>query len=264
MGPRLVPNKPRSESRSSVSLTGKPALRGCDALVAEVKRQLFEETLRSGDFLGSESTILKKFNVGRRTAREAIQSLEALGIVEVRPGSKGGVWIAEGNPDRFAEALSVQFKLSGVSLKNIFQMQHLLETNAARLAAAHRTSENLGELKSIVQEGAALIGSQRAFKENSLAFHSAIAKSAQNPVISSIFLALRLVTRRDDLLLSQRARKNVQSTHMRLYRLIEQQAADEAARLMGEHMHVVADEYPKMTARQTTRRAKPKSVKRHR
>ena len=218
-------------------------------MVAEVKRQLFEETLRSGDFLGSENGIIQKFNVGRRTAREAIQSLEALGVVEVRSGSKGGAWIAKGNPDRFAEALSLQFKLSGIDLKHIFQMQHLLETSAVRLAALLRTPENLAELKTIVQEGTASIASERAFKENGVAFHFAIAKSAQNPVISSLFLALRLVTRRDDLPLSIRARKSVQRTHMRLYRLIEEQASEEAADLMGEHMDDVATSYPKIRSK---------------
>ena len=225
-------------------------------MVAEVKRQLFEETLRSGEFLGSERSIIKKFDVGRRTAREAIQSLEALGIVEVRAGSKGGAWIAEGNPDRFAEALSVQFKLSGVGLDHIFQMQNLLETSAARLAALYRTPENLAELNMIVQDGAALIGSQRAFKENGLAFHLAVAKSTQNPVLSSLFLALRLVTRRNDIILSMQARKRVQGLHARLYRLIEDKAAVEAEDLMAEHMHAIATNYPKVTKARTNKKAK--------
>ena len=74
-----------------------------------------------------------------------------------------------------------------------------------------------------------------------------IANSTQNPVLNSLFLALRLVTRRNDIILPLQARKKVQDIHARLYRLIEARAAAEAEDLMAEHVHGIETNYPKMT-----------------
>ena len=224
--------------------------------MAHVKRELFEGMLRPGDFFGSESGVVAEFKVGRRTAREAIQALQGLGIFDVRSGVKGGAWIAEGHPDRFAEALAVQLKLVGVDLAHILETQHMLETTSARLAAERRTEEDVEELRSIVREGAALIGSQQAFRENGLAFHFGIIKSSHNPLIGYLFRALRLVIWRDDLQLSMSMRKRVQATHERIFNLIEKGAADKVADLMSKHVNEVAIKHSEIKPKRPKRKKK--------
>ncbi len=246
--------KSRPKISSPLEFEPQSSSRASDALVAHVKSQLFEDLLRPGDFLGSESTLVEKFKVGRRTAREALQSLQGLGIIEVRSGAKGGAWIAEGHPDSFAEALAVQFKLADVNLPQIFEMQHVIEMTAARLAAQRRTADNIKELHAIVQDGADLIGSVHAFQDNGLAFHVCVAKSTQNPVLSSLFRALRLVTRRDDVELTLSARKRIQKIHEQILQLIEKGKAAEAADLMGHHVHQTAVNYPKVAPKRPRKR----------
>src|SRR5437588_11072108 len=84
-------------------------------LVAEVRDALFAKQLRPGDFLGTEKDLAARFNASRIVARDALRTLEALGIVEIRMGKGGGARIAHGNPRLCAEALAVQPDLTGAS-----------------------------------------------------------------------------------------------------------------------------------------------------
>jgi GntR family transcriptional regulator, transcriptional repressor for pyruvate dehydrogenase complex len=84
-------------------------------IVAWVRDALFAKKLKPGDFLGTEKDLAARFDASRIVARDALRTLEALGIVEIRMGKGGGARIAQGNPRLFAEALAVQLDLTGVS-----------------------------------------------------------------------------------------------------------------------------------------------------
>src|SRR5262249_22877142 len=85
-------------------------------IVAQVREALFAKELRSGDFLGTEKDLAERFGVSRIVARDALRTLEAQGVVEIKVGSGGGARIARGNARLFAEALAVQLDLAGVSV----------------------------------------------------------------------------------------------------------------------------------------------------
>ena len=86
-------------------------------IVTQIRSALFSGQITAGERLGSEQSLAERFGVSRMAMRDALRSLEALGIVDIRVGAKGGIYIAQGNPDRFADALAVQLKLIGVSVR---------------------------------------------------------------------------------------------------------------------------------------------------
>src|SRR5258705_7369991 len=67
-------------------------------IVAEVRDALFERRFRPGDFLGTEKDIAQKNGVSRMVARDALRTLEAMGVVEITRGAGGGARITNGNP----------------------------------------------------------------------------------------------------------------------------------------------------------------------
>jgi len=94
-------------------------------IVTWVRDTLFAKTLKPGDFLGTEKDLAARFGVSRIVARDALRTLEALGIVEIRMGKGGGARIAQGNPRLFAEALAVQLDLTGVSTADLDRFTRL-------------------------------------------------------------------------------------------------------------------------------------------
>src|SRR5262245_65462370 len=77
-------------------------------IVADVREALFERRYRPGDFLGTEKDIAARHGVSRMVARDALRTLEGLGIVAIARGAGGGARITRGNPQVFAEALAGQ------------------------------------------------------------------------------------------------------------------------------------------------------------
>src|SRR5260370_32182170 len=121
-------------------------------IVTEVREALFAKALRPGDFLGTEKDLARRFNVSRIVARDALRTLEAQGIVEIKVGSGGGARIAQGNARLFAEALAVQLDLAGVSVVEIMDAQRAHECLAAELAAINSAAEDHARLRELLPE----------------------------------------------------------------------------------------------------------------
>jgi DNA-binding FadR family transcriptional regulator len=90
----------------------RPAVTLSAQIVAAVRDALFARRLKPGDFLGGEKDIAQRAGVSRIVASGALRALAALGVVDIRMGAGGGARIARGNPQLFAEALSVQLALT--------------------------------------------------------------------------------------------------------------------------------------------------------
>src|SRR4051812_15364668 len=63
-------------------------------IVAEVRQAVFERRSRPGDFLATEKELAARYGASRIVARDALRTLEALGVVEIRRGLGGGARIS--------------------------------------------------------------------------------------------------------------------------------------------------------------------------
>ncbi len=116
-------------------------------IVDEVREALFDKRLKAGDFLGTEKDLAERAGASRIVARDALRTLQALGVVEIKVGAGGGARIASGNPALFAEALAVQLSLAGTSVREMMDAQRAIETAAAELAAENATADDLAKLR---------------------------------------------------------------------------------------------------------------------
>src|SRR5215207_3284875 len=165
-------------------------VRVSDEIVRQFRQALFEGRLAAGDPLGSELQLALQFGVSRTTIRDALRSLEAAGLVEIRTGIKGGVRIAQGDPNRFADGLAVQLKLVGLDVSDALAAQMGLEWVAAELAASKATPEDLAELSTLLDNADALVDAGSAFTDAAAAFHEALAHASHNWAIVTSLRAL--------------------------------------------------------------------------
>src|SRR5947209_20536639 len=121
-------------------------------IVADVREALFSGQLKPGEFLGTEKDLAARFGVSRIVSRDALRTLEALGVVEIRMGKGGGARIARGNPQLFAEALAVQLDLTGVSAAEVLDAQRAVECMAAELAAENATPADHERLRALLAD----------------------------------------------------------------------------------------------------------------
>ena len=190
-------------------------------IITQVREALFAREMRPGDFLGTEKDLAERFGVSRIVARDALRTLEALGIVEIKVGAGGGARIAQGNPRLFAEALAVQLDLTGVTAGEIMDAQRAIESLTAELAAINGTAADHARLHALNAETERAITDVAAFTRLGREFHLAVAEASHNRVLTPA------VARR------------ILSVHQELAALIEMRDAAGARRVMDEHVKMI-------------------------
>jgi GntR family transcriptional repressor for pyruvate dehydrogenase complex len=209
-------------------------------IVADVREALFGKRLKPGDFLGTEKDLAARHGVSRIVARDALRTLEALGIVEIRMGKGGGARVARGNPRLFAEALAVQLDLTGVSAAEILDAQRAVECMAAELAAENATAADHERIKRLLADAERKIDDVDAYTLSSREFHLAIAEASHNRVLVVQFISLQHVSwpSRNTTLTPKVARR-ILDVHKELAALIEMRDAAGARRLMDDHVRMI-------------------------
>jgi GntR family transcriptional regulator, transcriptional repressor for pyruvate dehydrogenase complex len=209
-------------------------------IVAEIRGALFDRRLKPGDFLGGEKDIAARFGVSRIVARDALRTLEALGIVAIKVGSGGGARVTEGNPRLFAEALAVQLHLAGVDVGEIMDAQRAVECVAAELAAEQATATDLARLRNQLADGAAKIRDVDAYTRSCLGFHLAIAEASHNRVLVVQLISLQHVAwPLRNRTLTPVVADHIQKVHGELVDIIEARDAAAARRLMDDHVRMI-------------------------
>src|SRR5215207_2084592 len=209
-------------------------------IVSDVRDALFGKKLKPGDLIGTEKDLAARFGVSRIVARDALRTLEALGIAEIRMGKGGGARVARGNPRLFAEALAVQLDLTGVTVPEIMDAQRAIETLAAELAAEHATAADHAKLKSLLDEAAAIIDDTPAYTRSCRDFHLAVAEASHNRVLVTQLISLQHVSwPSENKTLTPQVARRVLAVHRELFALIEMRDAAGARRLMDDHVKMI-------------------------
>jgi GntR family transcriptional regulator, transcriptional repressor for pyruvate dehydrogenase complex len=209
-------------------------------VVAEVRDALFAKKLKPGDFLGTEKDLAARFRASRIVARDALRTLEALGIVEIRMGKGGGARIAHGNPRLFAEALAVQLDLTGVSAAEIMDAQRAIETLGAELAAENATAADVAKLRRLLREAEAAIGDLDEFTRLSRDFHLAVAEASHNRVLIVQLISLEHVSwPRRNVTATAKLARHILDVHGKLADLIELRDPSGARALMDDHVKMI-------------------------
>lgn len=152
-------------------------------IIDHIRGAVFARTLHPGDHLGTEGSLASHFGVSRMAVRDALRSLQALGLVNIRKGQRGGITVAEGDPDRLSDAMAIQLLLLGVSIPDLFDAQFAIVHLIAELAAKNITAGELEKLRTTLDEADQMKSDVRSFQELIFEFHVEMAKASRNPAL---------------------------------------------------------------------------------
>ncbi len=101
--------------------------------------------------------------------------------------TKEGTYVSDGKPvgnDPLAWALAME----RASLRELFEMRRMFESNLAELAAIRAAADDILEMRTAL---AVDDGTLSSFLASDIAFHSAVAQAAQNSAIYELYTAVR-------------------------------------------------------------------------
>ncbi|MEM2125761.1 MAG: FadR/GntR family transcriptional regulator [Candidatus Methanosuratincola sp.] len=197
--------------------------------------------------LPTERELADICNVSRSSVREALSVLAALGIVERRVGN--GTYVRSRNENLLSVALQIT---ASSELRDIFELQRILEVGAAELAARRMDMQYLANLRVALakMERAATQGDVATYFAADREFHTNIAVATGNRLLYQHVLALldqmdrplwRIVKSYFIKCQNTYVKQSV-AMHRRLLAALEARDTAQARRVMEEHFERVEDE----------------------
>lgn len=105
-------------------------------VVGELRNLIQEEDIKTGGKLPSERELAERMQVGRSTIREALRSLELLGLIETRRGE--GTFLADFQKNQFVDVLSGFILQQPTSIKDVKETRKIHEISSIQ-TICHRT-----------------------------------------------------------------------------------------------------------------------------
>ncbi|TDE35332.1 FCD domain-containing protein [Actinomadura sp. 6K520] len=169
-----------------------PRLSLAEAVAKRIEARIAEEALPTGHRLGTRDSLRREFDVAAATFNETVRLLAARGTVSVRPGVKGGIFVA--SPPPLVRLGRKMLELSGdsVSVSDCLVMRDALEPLLAQEAMRHRTDADVADLRRLAEEMAAARESADivGYLAANWALHRRIAEITPNKVLQHTYVSL--------------------------------------------------------------------------
>ncbi|MDQ1484556.1 MAG: hypothetical protein QOJ62_249 [Actinomycetota bacterium] len=202
--------------------------------MSSLYHQLLEEMLGGDLAPGSiliESSLAKRFGVSRTPVREALRMLEQDGLLE-----------------RVNRGMRVR-QTSAEEVLEIYSVRAILEAEAARGAALHRTEYDLATMERLLTTMASAdVNYPDELAAINRSYHRAIWHAAKNHTLVDLLERLAVHLRRyPSTTYSQPGRwEGAQEEHRKLYEAIRAGRSDEAAQLGDQHIQTARNVRLKM------------------
>jgi DNA-binding FadR family transcriptional regulator len=210
-------------------------------LVDALGDRIRDGRLAPGAKLPSEGRFMAEFGVSRTVVREALSKLQAAGMVHTRHGV-GTFVVGAGQEPAFRIAPQQTETLRDVVA--VLELRIGVETEAAALAAARRTAQNLAVMRQALDAFALALEEGRDAVEADFRFHAEIARATQNAHFANLMTTLgaKIIPRArldmaDTMDEAQRSYlRQVNVEHESLFDAISRQDSDAARAAMRTHL----------------------------
>jgi GntR family transcriptional regulator, transcriptional repressor for pyruvate dehydrogenase complex len=163
------------------------------SVLEQLREAILSGRIRPGDRLPGERHLCESFGVGRPTLREALRSLEAIGMIEVRPGKGGGSYAVTPSESTVGDALSALVNLRGASFEDLAEFRVDFEGENAAWAARCADAQDISALQAIVAEAGAIAedtAGRRQLARIDVRWHEALARATKNRLRIGIALGI--------------------------------------------------------------------------
>ncbi|SKA93096.1 transcriptional regulator, GntR family [Caloramator quimbayensis] len=213
-----------------------------EQVIEQIQGMILDGKLKKGDKLPSERDLAEQLNVSRTSVREALRSLEVIGLIECRQGE--GNFVKERFENNLIEPLSIIFLLEDRNPIEILELRKIIEIETAYLAAKRITDEEIKDLKDIVERLKASKDEAESAKIDK-EFHYRIAKSSGNFLIVNILNILSslmdryILEARKIILLTGENSEYLLNQHENIYTALSDRNPDMASLYMKKHFEMI-------------------------
>ena len=216
-----------------------------EKIIEKIREMMSSGQLKSGDKIPSERELTEMFQVSRVPIREALKTLEFLGVVQNVRGE--GMYIRNVNAEDLLEKMDFAMEASANTIDELYEVREILEIKAVRLAAERRNIKHIEKMKKTILQMDNNIEEGRDVYELAVKFHNIIFEASKNKVLFGIneYLSNLLKMAREKTMSRTRKFKEASDFHKKILERIIAQDSDGAVRIMKEHFADAIKEYEK-------------------
>ena len=211
-----------------------------DKIVTQLIDLITEGQLLPGEKLPSERRLTELFGVGRSSLREALNTLETLGFIEIQ--KRKGNFVKSMDSAMPLNPLKKIMQADQRRIVELYEVRRSIEQSSAREAAERRTDEDLQAIRSALDNFRTPSGELAFHWDNEISFHLAIARASHNflrlHTLKSIFDFARefLEPVLHGFICSDERINTVMRQHEAIFEVIKARDPEGARQMMREHL----------------------------
>jgi len=121
-------------------------------VVNQIEQSIVDGFFKPGEKLPHVQELQESLGTSRGTMREALRILGQKGLIEVRKGTKGGVFVREATTEPLAQGLALLIRQRRISVDDLAEFRQVIESGLIRLVSKKIRKKDLKELRKVLKQ----------------------------------------------------------------------------------------------------------------
>ena len=221
------------------------ATRTFEAAIEHLTEAVERAGLRTGDRLPNESELAAQLGISKPTLRQALRVLELSGLVNVRRGKTGGIFVAT---DLIPSvALHSAVKLEEDAAIDVLRARRVLERAVAHEAMRRATAADFAAIERTIDLLERHLGERPSVMRADAMFHRALVRSSRNETIQAAMrgVARELAPIRDAYSGGIATDRQTLDVHRRQLEAMRRRKEDGLDEILDEHFKMLETQFAK-------------------
>lgn len=209
------------------------------SVARKLQTMILDGELKAGEKIPSQRELSERFGISRASLREALLTLETVGLIRTEAGR--GTFVVGTSPSSSKTMAEWRYS-QDYSLREVFETRYMLESEIAARAAGRLGREELDLLSRLTDDMERSWAGRDylANVEADLRFHEIIARGCANRMLGELYSRVRVQvteTQRQPIPITDPVRMQASvGEHRRLIAALECGDAEAARRAMADHV----------------------------
>ena len=159
-------------------------------VVNEIETMIRSKSLAPGDKIATKDELKVDFGVARATVNEAVKLLHDRGRIFMKPGPRGGVFVARADPGLQLGRFFLAVGEDPSTIADAVALRDYLETMILEEATKHRDDDDIRDLRACLEDLAKARSNPERFLEVGWSLHERIGLITPNEVLKSTYCGL--------------------------------------------------------------------------
>lgn len=216
---------------------------------AEIKQFIERKGLKPGDGLPPEGMLAEDLGISRPSLREAVKSLESLGILESRHGE--GIYVKEFSFDSILENLPYSMVADNAQVTDLLYVRTYLELGAIPSVVRNIKPENIQRLRALAETMLSKALAHQTFFDEDRAFHAEMYRCMENSFLLSLIdlfwrIFNNLLTHTGGMAVDNGELEMTARDHLAIVEMLEKKDKAGLMWAHAKHFESISKRYPKM------------------